>query len=695
MSAKPLEKIIFWSVLILKLAAGTMFASKFLTELFIPFSNYFITSSFANPYTEFSNLGVENAFPYPAFMLYVISLPKIIFSTILPNNHILDVFYIRISLLAADITIFLILKNWLEPRLKFKVLTLYWLSPVLFYISYIHGQLDAIPIALLFVSLNYLFQNKIYQTAIWLGLALAAKTNIALVIPFFLLFLLAKSANIKTISSFLTIIVTTFYTLNIPFINNKAFIQMVLHNPEQQKLFNTAIYINDIALYLIPASLLMLIVQGILIKKYNRDVFLVMLGFCFSIILLFIAPMPGWYFWSIPFLAYFYCKEDGRAPLLFLALQCCYLGYFYLTPNAEYFEIVQLIKPHLAKQLELFYALNSFGFSNGIMLNISFTALQATLLLNCLWVYKNGLGNYGRQKLKSMPFMLGIGGNSGAGKTTIADAIASIYTELNTTIIRGDAMHKWQRHDQAWDEITHLNPKANHLHRETHSLKDLKNGKKISRRNYDHKNGTFTHTKTVKPNNLIIYEGLHPFFIKSQRHLYDLKIYIQPSLELNQYWHLMRDTNERGHSSSDVLAKIKNRQNDYNKYITSQAKQADIIIKMQPATPIADYNKKQDLAINYILTMTNSIYIEPILNQLDKVSSLNITHEYNNKDEQIITVSGNCSGTIIKTIAAILLPDFADIGVYNINWQQNSFGVLLLILSYSIFEKAKFAHHGN
>ena len=116
---------------------------------------------------------------------------------------------------------------------------------------------------------------------------------------------------------------------------------------------------------------------------------------------------------------------------------------------------------------------------------------------------------------------------------------------------------------------------------------------------------------------------------------------------------------------------------------------------MQPITPITDYNRKQDLAINYTLTMSNSIYIEPLLNQLANVNSLNITHEYNSQDEQIITVNGNCSGTIIKTIAVKILPDFADIGVYNINWQQNSFGVLLLILSYSIFEKAKFAHHGN
>ena len=38
---------------------------------------------------------------------------------------------------------------------------------VLIFISYIHGQLDVIPIGLLFISLNYLFKNKIFESAIF------------------------------------------------------------------------------------------------------------------------------------------------------------------------------------------------------------------------------------------------------------------------------------------------------------------------------------------------------------------------------------------------------------------------------------------------------------------------------------------------------------------------------------------------
>ena len=104
--------------------------------------------------------------------------------------------------------------------------------------------------------------------------------------------------------------------------------------------------------------------HGALLGRYNRNIFMMFLGFSFSIILLFIPPMQGWYFWLIPFLSYFYIKETGRAPLLFWGLQFFYLLYFIFSENADYFIVLQALSPDLADSKILYYHLSDMGFDS-------------------------------------------------------------------------------------------------------------------------------------------------------------------------------------------------------------------------------------------------------------------------------------------------------------------------------------------
>ena len=68
-------------------------------------------------------------------------------------------------------------------------------------------------------------------------------------------------------------------------------------------------------------------------------------------------------------------------------------------------------------------------------------------------------------------------------------------------------MHRWKRGHEKWDEFTHLDPKANLLHKEIVMLNDLKSGKRILRKTYDHDNGTFTDAAMFSPRNVTIFEG--------------------------------------------------------------------------------------------------------------------------------------------------------------------------------------------
>ncbi len=682
------ENVLFILGLLFKILLGTFLSSKFLSDLFIPFIDYFVESGFSNPYERFLNVGEKDYFPYPAFMLYIMSLPRLLFGWIFPENPFFNLFLYRLPLLFADIGIFLVLKKWLKTYSIKKLIYFYWLSPVLIYISYVHGQLDVIPIFLLFMSLYFLFENKLISSAFLLGLSLAAKTNITLVYPFFFVFLISKGLKLKHIALFVFISLSSFFIVNIQYIFSSSFIEIVFHNKEQEKLFSPFIHWGSLIIYMIPATLLVLFTKAVLLKNYNRDIFLVFLGFCFGIILLFIPPMQGWYFWIIPFLAYFYIKSSQHL-FLFFGLQGFYILYFIFSKNADYLEVFQFLLPDIATNDVVYVYLSNVGMDSDKFSGLAMTFLQITLLMNCICIYRKGLHSYTQNKLTALPFLIGIGGDSAVGKTTISKALLGIFKPSNTTVLHGDDMHKWERGSKEWSEFTHLNPKANYLHRETDFLKRLKSGEIIYRKHYDHSLGEFIKNRPIRPNNLIIFEGLHSFYLDSQNELYDLKIFINPEIELHYHWKIIRDTEERGYLKKDILESIRKRKFDSNKYIKTQVNKADILIEPLALEKIKNIgDKDEEVEIYYRLSLSNSVYMESIVEAFKKVKNLNITHEYIENSYQLITFKGNCSFKDIMNITNNNVKGMDDMGLIIPHWLKDSFGVLIVLITYCIFEKA-------
>ena len=64
-----------------------------------------------------------------------------------------------------------------------------------------------------------------------------------------------------------------------------------------------------------------------------------------------------------------------------------------------------------------------------------------------------------------------------------------------------------------WDVMTHLNPKANKLHDDMSDALMLKQGERVYRRHYDHREGKFTLPKEIESNKVVIFEGLHSFYL--------------------------------------------------------------------------------------------------------------------------------------------------------------------------------------
>lgn len=668
-----LKHPLFWVGMVLKIALSLFFTSKYLQELFIPFVDYFVDSGFQNPYKHFLAMGQKEAFPYPALMLYIMAMPKLLLGSLTIGPAKLLVY--RLPILLADIAILLVLANWLKTRIT-QVIIIYWLSPVLIYINYVHGQLDALPIAMLFISLHFLFKEFIILSVMCFGAAVATKTSILLALPFFLIYLFRLALTFKDKMMSLVIIAASFIIANLQFTFDSSFIQMVYNNNEQRKIINASFkYSDSLSLYLIPIVYILLVMQCSLLIGRNRNIFIMFLGFAFGIIMLFIAPMPGWYYWIVPFFAYFYSKARLKNTAPLYALQILYLLYFMVI-----------------NKLYIFKALEVLKIDEDVLAGVIFTALQTALVINCIWIYRQGIKIYEQQKLMLRPFLIGIGGNSGTGKTTLSDALKEVFGSKYATIVKGDDMHKWMRGDDNWSNHTHLNPKANDLHQEYIYLSDLKCGRIIKRRHYDHNTGQFHAEAILKSNEIIVFEGLHPFYIKGVRELFDLRIFIKLDNDIYLHWKTIRDTKKRGYSKEEVMLQIKKREKDYTMHIAPQEKYANILFELCCEDKISNIGDPEENPTLFLkIRCENTVSIEHYCDAIASFSSLHISHNYDMEDYQVLEIHGIPSKECIEIAASKLVAEeLEEIGINLSLWEDGCLGLMQLFAIYYILEKEKY-----
>jgi uridine kinase len=650
-------RILFFLGLSIKLIFMIFAQSPVMSSYFYPFLSFFVESGFSNPYTFFLESDNKEAFPYPAGMLFLLAIPQII-SSFFDLNQAFAIGVLKIPLLLADLGILLIVSQWvLNKKHIIYFLILYWLSPVTIFISYIHGQLDVIPIFFLIVSLNLLFKKKYLGSAALIGFSLATKTMILILIPLLFSYLLVQKFRYRQIFLFGLTLLSAFMVINLPFFFQPGLFEVVFQNSEQGKLFSTFLKVDDLEIFIIPFIYLIVFVISLNIFSYSRDLFLMFIGFAFATVLSFVIPSPGWYFWVVPFLAYFFSKFFSKV-LIFFILQICYLGYFASSGiiNIPFLEFIELNE------------------------SLMFTLMQACMVINSYLIFKYGFSTYSNLKLFSRPLLIGIGGDSGSGKTTLANNLKNLVGSEKTLILKGDDTHKWERGDENWEKMTHLNPKANYLYEDINNLNNIKNGKAIYRKEYDHQNGKFTDYLRLSSKNLLIYEGLHPFFLSHQRKLFDIKIFLKPEEELQLDWKVERDVGARGHDYKKVMDQISKRKTDKNLYIDSQVEYSDIILR---AFRIQD-QQDEILDIGYEMFLPNSIYTEKTINAFEKSESLQIAHEYVGTESQKITLIGKPESDFLNDLEERLIPELSELQIKKTNWPDSLFSVVLFFIVYSM-----------
>lgn len=182
----------------------------------------------------------------------------------------------------------------------------------------------------------------------------------------------------------------------------------------------------------------------------------------------------------------------------------------------------------------------------------------------------------------SRPIILGIVGDSAAGKTTLTRGIAQVLGPENVTMICTDDYHRYDRVQRAEIGITALHPDCNYLDIMQQHLSLLRTGQPILKPVYSHKTGTFEPPQYIKPSKFVIIEGLLGYSTRIARDAYDVKVYLAPPEPLRANWKVKRDTQKRGYTPEQVLAELDKREPDSEAYIRPQRQWSDIVVSFYP-----------------------------------------------------------------------------------------------------------------
>jgi phosphoribulokinase len=180
------------------------------------------------------------------------------------------------------------------------------------------------------------------------------------------------------------------------------------------------------------------------------------------------------------------------------------------------------------------------------------------------------------------PVILGVVGDSAAGKTTITRGLVRVLGEDNVAHICTDDYHRYDRKQRAELGITPLQPDCNHVDIIAQHLIHLRRGEPILKPVYRHQDGTFGPPVYVRPERFTVIEGLLGYYLPQMRDIYDVRVYLNPPEDLRRRWKVQRDCSRRGYTTDQVLAELDRREPDSEAFIRPQRRHADMLVSFLP-----------------------------------------------------------------------------------------------------------------
>ncbi len=308
--------------------------------------------------------------------------------------------------------------------------------------------------------------------------------------------------------------------------------------------------------------------------------------------------------------------------------------------------------------------------------------MVATGIILVMRIWRETVSRNDYFRLSRKPFVIGIAGDSGAGKDTFSDAIKGLFGSHSVTTLSGDDYHLWDRQKPMWQVMTHLNPMANDLERFANDLVALTDGKSIQSKRYEHKTGRMSRPFSIKSNDIIVASGLHALYLPILRECYNLSVYLDIDENLRRHFKLQRDVHIRGHVVESVLSAFDIREPDSARFIRPQASHANLVLSLQPIHPrvLEDLDEKQPLRFKLVARSHHGINELSLTRVLVGVCGLHVDMLVNSDSSEIeLRIEGDTSAQDIALAAQMICPRIFEFLDIHPKWQDGVMGLMQLI----------------
>ena len=572
------------------------------------------------------------------------------------------------TLIAADVGLLMLLRKLVKASDRLLLAT-YWLSPIVIVASYVFGFNDLIPVMLLTLSLYFMRIARLSWAGVACVAAISAKLSMVIALPFFVIYLMHNRALRQHLRYFAKGLAAGAVLLLLPFLFSGAGVGMLFTNPEMRKVYRLAFDLQGGSMiYLVPFVYLLMLYAAWRVRRLNFELFTAMMGVAFLLVVLMTPASPGWFIWTLPLLVMYQASTDRIGIALTAGFSVLYVFSSLLLGQG---------------------ALPNLGGWDGalpsdlsIISSLVHTAMVATGVVVAVRIWRETVSRNDYFRLSRQPFVIGVAGDSGAGKDTFSDAIKGLFGGHSVTTLSGDDYHLWDRQKPMWQVMTHLNPMANDLEGFANDLVALTDGKPINARPYNHTTGRMSRPFITNSNDFIIASGLHALYLPILRECYNLSVYLDIDESLRRHFKIERDVHKRGHTLEKVLTSFERREPDSARFIRPQANHADLVLSLQPIHPrmLENMHGKSELRFKLVVRSRHGLNELSLMRVLVGICGLHVDMQVSQDGYEVeLAIEGETSAQDIEMAARMISPRIFDFLDLQPEWKDGVMGLMQLI----------------
>jgi uridine kinase len=621
-------------------------------KLYGPFVQNFIVSPTLDPWSQWlSASGAPEAFPYGWPMLLVLAAGQLV-GLVFQNAWLGH----ALALLILDLMTFILL---LKIRFAISgnaafVAYAYVLSPLPILAVFLSASTDFLPMLLVLVAFVSLASNRPVLAGVMLGTAVGSKLILAVVLVGAVLYFARSRRGLKDTVSLVSSMVLALLISLSPLLYSGGFRAALMASDDATGALSWGIPSPAGNLLLLPLIVFAVWFAVYQLGRMNTD----LLALALATPVLITASLPGapigWSLWAFPL-------------VLLLAAS---------LPNR--FKVLSIVAVN-ATSLSFLLASIEAGFSialSELQRGLVITSTLAIAVITAVLLWRENYTRSDFVRLRARPALVLIAGDSGVGKDTLADGLASILGRESTVHISGDDYHRWDRGNASWNHFTHLNPNANELPKFFNDILTLSDGGDIRAGKYDHRVGRRISPQTARGREFVIASGLHALLISDMNRQASLAVYLEMAEDLRAKLKLERDTLSRGHKPEDVLRSIEARLADSEKFIQPQRNLADLVVRTSVIEGLK-LEDSRDLEVEF--ESEPKVFDAQLLSELSVTCSLEVSVEMLGHNRRKFRVRGSSSTQDLATAFGRLEPRISAILGDPKLWSDGPAGISQLV----------------